>query len=44
VFALFEAKVRKINEKAKQEIEEKLMDKFKTINNPVNGLSNIIEL
>ena len=32
IFGLFEAKVRRINELAKAEIEEKLIAKFKTLN------------
>jgi hypothetical protein len=47
VFGLFEAKVRRINEQAKAEIEEKLIQKFKSLNpktplaNTVSGLSPI---
>lgn len=31
VLALFEAKIRRVNEEAKMEIEEKLIEKYKTV-------------
>ena len=39
VFGLFEAKVRRINEDAKMEIEEKLIEKYKSLNPVSNTFS-----
>jgi hypothetical protein len=35
VYSLFESKIRTVNEKARQEIEDKILEKYRTIK-PIN--------